>query len=373
MKTLNITPKMRTGLTGGKWFLAFVLMTTLFACQKELVTPLPEKMMATPTVTTLPFTVQNFQVNTTDLTLLQGNEQIKALGIQWKAAGNNTGVVYTLEAALTGNNTEDFIAIANTEMEGLDITVGAMNKMMCQLVPAGQTAMIDLRIRANAGNNAPVYGNAVALKVTTYLPYNEYDALNTLHVIGNFQNWVFGNATHLVNTQYDGIYEGFVNMDYQYPQFLMVRDEVWNLAHVFTNIGNGMFGFGGAYFNVKTGKGVYYLNANTNTNKWNLVKINTLGLYGTAVKNTTDPVMVADPENMVYTVQTYMENGNFRIRANNENNLKIGKTMVDGYQVPDVDGTDFTIEKAGYYTVTANLRLAGNYQITVTKTIPNNN
>lgn len=368
MKTLTTTQTKKPLGNAGRLIAVFAVAMTMVGCQKELTTPVMNTTNNVTVTAPVVVNIQNFRANTTEINLLQGNENIKALGLQWNANTNN-GVTYTLEAALLGANNEEFIELTKTDLLNVDITVKDLNKMACQLIPAGQTGMVDLRIRANAGNAAPVYGNPIALKVTTYLPYTEYDLANTFHVIGNFENWNFGNATHLINIHNDGQYEGIVNFDYQYPQFLFVKDEKWNLANTYTNIGDNKIGFGGNYFNAKTGAGIYFLAINTNTNKFIQEKIMTMGLNGTAVKG-ADATMTLNTDEMTWTTQTTLNAGDFRIRANNANVVTYGKTIVNGYMVPDAAGKDFHIEKAGTYTVTINLRLAGNYQVTVVR---NNN
>ena len=81
--------------------------------------------------------------------------------------------------------------------------------------------------------------------------------------------------------------------------------------------------------------------------------------------------MTYDPANLTWTINADLVPGNFRIRANNNDAINFGKTMVNGYLVPDHNGADFTITNAGNYHIVLNLQLAGNYTCTVVKNAAN--
>lgn len=365
MKAL-ITPTAKRNLPGtGRFFVTAMVAIALFGCQKEVVNP---ANTAAPVASQA--TVAALQLGDTKVNLLQGNENLKATTLRWTPAPNAT---YTVEAAPYGDNFADIVEIATTAQAGTDITVKDLNKAALLMVPAGTTGKIELRVRANNGKINCGYTEPVALEVTTYLPYTEYTLPNLMHVPGSYNAWKVATAPTIVNIHNDGVYEGFINFITDYTQFLVVKDISWNPLTTYYNIGNGKFGFDGNIFNNYVGAGAYQIKVNSNNNTWACVKINNWGLYGSAVKNETeaDPQMTYDPKNLTWTINADLVPGNFRIRANNNDAVNFGKTMVNGYLVPDHNGADFTITNAGNYHIVLNLQLAGNYTCTVVKNAGN--
>lgn len=363
MKSLIAPTENKNLAETGRIFLAGMIAFTLLACQKEMPNPMNTNATA---VAAASARFGSFLIADSRITLLQGNENLRATTFCWAAAGNTT---YTVEAAPYGDNFADMIELATTDQAGMDISVKDLNRVACQLIPAGQTGLIELRVRANTGKSDHIYSNATALQLTTYQQYTEYALPHYMHIPGNFQDWNMTDAPHIVNTNNDGAYEGYINFTNAYPQFLMVKDVAWNPLHTYYYIGNNKFGFNGTMFSIFGGAGVYQLKANTNTNTWTYNKINAWGIHGTAVKGNfaNDPEMVYDEATMAWTINTELTAGNFRIRANNNDAISFGKTMADGYIVPDYKGADFIITNPGTYKIVLNLKLAGNYTCTVVR------
>ena len=366
MKTLN-TPTAKRNLPGaGRFFVTAMVAITLFGCQKEMVTPINAPAVAAPAA----INMGNLQVADTKVVLLQGNDNLKATTLRWGAAANAT---YTVEAAAYGANFADLVELGTTDQAGMDINVKDLNKAALLMVPAGTNGTIELRVRANAGKADRAYTAPVALQVTTYQPYTEYQLPNLMNVPGTYNDWNVKCAPKIVNTRNDGEFEGFINFTDNYTQFLIVKDVTWNPLNTYYNIGNEKLGFKGNIFNNYGGAGAYQIKVNTNTNIWACTKIATMGLNGTAVKGNTDkdPEMVFDAATMTWTLTTELAAGNFRIRANNNNAVTYGKNMVNGYLVPDTKGTDFTVTNAGIYKIVLNLKIAGNYTCTVVRATAN--
>lgn len=371
MKTLTTYTGKRNQGFAGKCFLAVMVAFTLFACQKDVVNPTAN---TTPVVAAAPLAIGALKINETNITLLQGNENQRALTLRWEPAPGVLGATYTVEAALEGTDFTGFTEIGTTTQNGIDLTVKEANRQICKLVPAGTTATVNLRVRANRGAETPVYTGAGAVKITTYLNFIEYGATQLMHIPGNFENWDVAAAPHIVTPDNNGEFEGFVQFTNPFTQFLMVKAEKWDDLKTYYNIGAGKFGFGGNIFNINNGAGIYQIKANTNNNTWACTKINTMGIYGTATgTNGTDAEMTFNAQEQTWTINLELGKGNFRIRANNANTINFGKTWVNGYMVPDAKGDNFQIETPGFYTITLNLRLAGNYACTVAKTINNAN
>ncbi len=356
MKTLtNILEKM---------ILAGLVPIFFLACQKEVA-----ERNAAPVEK---ITVTGFKMSESKLTLLQGNAACQAITMNWvtnaPVAANR--VQYTVEAAIDGIGFEEKIDLGTTNAASIQFTVKELNPMISDLVLPGTTALINLRVRAEVANSImePVYTESVALQVTTYLAYIEYSYPKFIRVPGNYQNWNLTTAPQIVATA-DGEYEGFINFTTPFSQFLFVRGTQWSPANTYTNIGDGKFGFGGDILGVTEGAGTYLVKSNTNTNKWNCVKINSWGIHGTAVpaNGNVDPVMSFDDVNKVYAIVLNLQKGSFRFRANNKEGVSMGYAINDGYKVPKANGEAFTIEHAGVYELKLDLKLAGNYACTVVK------
>jgi hypothetical protein len=362
MKTLNTPTAKRNHPQAGRLFFTAIVALFLFGCQKEMVNP----VNAPAILVTAPINMGNLQVADTKVVLLQGNENLKATTLRWEASANTS---YTIEAAPYGANFTDMVELGTTDQTKIDLTVKDLNKAALLMVAAGTNGMIELRVKANMGKNDPAYTAPVALQVTTYQPYKEYELPNLMHVPGTYNDWNISCASKIVNTHNDGEYEGFINFTNNYTQFLLVKDVSWNPLTTYYNIGNDKLGFKGAIFNNYGGTGIYQIKVNTNTNNWYCNKISSFGLHGSAVKTNTekDPEMSYDAANITWTATTELSAGNFRIRANNNDAVNYGKTMVNGYLVPDAKGADFTIANAGTYKIVLNLKLAGNYTCTVVR------
>jgi hypothetical protein len=334
------------------FFLFFV------ACQKEMTAP-----VTTNNAAAVPAEVKNFRINKTNLVLLEGNADAAAVNMTWDAV-NVPGVTYIVEAGAAGTGFEQKVEMGATDLAGLTLTVREMNQYLCQLVYVNNTARVEFRVRAQfpgvkAGD---AFATPVAADVTTYRPFIEYNAPRMFRVPGTFQNWKVNTAPKIVDAAQNGVYEGYLNFDIPYTQFLLVKGEEWMNNNTYYNIGNNKFGFGGAIMAVY-GQGTYRLTANTNTNTWNYTKINNWAIAGNAVGAETDMKPGTDPLTWVITVN--MNAGTFRFRANHTDAITMGQEAGAINGLPAYDGKDIVIRKAGVYTVTLDLRNAGNYAYTV--------
>lgn len=372
MKQTTTQNAKRNRFFGAKnWLVVMVVMTSV-ACQKEMVTPAANHNTLVAAPVSTPVTFTKFTVAETSIILLQGNEQTKALTLRWEPGTGAAGAIYTIEAALNGTGFEDFVELGSTDQAGIDITVKNLNRQMLQLIPAGESRMINVRVRANKSTAAPVYTSANAIQVSTYQNYTEYGNTQTMHIPGCYNNWDVTTAPQIVDAANEGIYEGVLHFTTAFTQFLMVKADSWNASKTYYNIGAGKFGFGGNIFNFNTGAGVYFLRANTNTNTWICSKISTMGISGTAVTTTgNDPVMSYNASTGTWSMNVDLAKGDFKFRANNTDAISFGKTVVNGFTVPDSKGGSFKIEKAGNYLVTLNLNLAGNYTCTLVRNSSN--
>ncbi len=360
---------MKTILHLQKLLAAALVILTLPACQKEVAVK-ADALAATQPVNAVQ--VNGLQINTACLKLLQGNANNPALTVNWKtnAAPNDFQTAYVLEAAIAGAGFTDAVEVATTRANTtIQLGTQDLNKQICKLVLPGTTQTIAIRIRAEWPVGKTInaaYTDPVAVDITTYNDYIDYP--DYIRIPGNFANWKMNIAPKIVATRANGVYEGVLNFNIPYPQFLVVKGDDWNELNTFTNIGNGKFGFGGDIFGTGQGAGFYMVRVNTNTNQWTANRINTWGIHGTAVGTAAkDPQMVYDAVNDVYTITVALQKGNFRFRANDNDAITLGNTALNGYTIPDAAGNDFVIDKEGIYQVKLDTKYAGNYACTVVR------
>lgn len=357
------TEKMQTPGRVGLLFIgtALLLMT---ACQKGVETPVvPVNTVAAVSAAA----VTGFHINQSNVVLLEGNADMQAVTFSWNRNMNDNLKDYTIEAATEGTNFETPVELGTTDRSQVAFLVKDLNQKMYKLVPGGNSARVELRVRASAiyGKGGFVYSDAVALNVTTYQPYTEYPKFMKLP--GNFQNWDLAVAPKIVSTESNGEYEGYVNFTNTYAQFMFVKGNQWETTNTFTHIGNNKFGFGGGVLAIFGGAGTYLVKASTNTNIWSYTKINTWGIHGTAVAGNNDPVMSYDAAKNAYLVSCNLQAGEFRFRANNNNAVTLGKQEKNGYDVPAADGANFKVTVPGNYMIYLNVNAAGNYGCSVVK------
>ena len=354
----------------------FVLLVTLFftSCTKEIAFRedafSTQDFMKPNSGTTNINNVSNFHVSASKLVLLQDNASLQAISFSWNAIAGK-GIQYTVEAAVRGTSFEEPVTLGSTDDASLGFCVQKFNSLICQILYANNTGMVDIRVKANWPelNKNALYSDAVALEVTTYQNYTDYDDPNVFRLPGNYQNWKLATAPKVVPTAIAGEYEGYINFTNQYPQILMVKGSQWETKNTYTNIGDNKFGFGGSMISVFGGAGVYLFRASSNTNKWSYTKINSWDLNGTAVPaiNGADPVMTGEAASVSWSITTNLAKGSFRFRANNNNAISFGHKNSDDPGVPSYEGDNIVITSPGNYTIKLQLLLAGNYLYSIQK------
>lgn len=346
------------------------LLLFFFSCGKTITRPEPEINVAATNTNAIEFHVSQSQV-----TLLQNNANNSILQLSWEPTGvaATPGTLYSIEYSLVEFDFMASAIIDSTRERSLNITVEHLNQHMTELIEAGFSDMIKLRVRADIPNSKfPVYSNAIALKVTTYLRFQDYSYPNVIHLPGNYENWKVNTAPHIVSKASNGMYEGFVNFANPTPQFLMVKSEEWDPLKTYYYIGSDKVGFGGAFFTLREGPGVYRIRMNADNNSWQYTKISNWEIFGSALPDsaTVDHVMKFNPATLSWTVTLPLKKGTFRIRANDGNTISFGHIHNKGYVEPDYNGDDFDINVDGFYTVTLNLSAAGNYACSVIRRDP---
>lgn len=314
----------------------------------------------------------NFHLSESKVVLLQGNADRVAISFHWDGAVN-ANTIYTLEAAVGGSLFAEPFDIISTNQNVVGFLVKDFNTLMCKLLYAGNHGTVEFRIKMDHldTKEASQYSTPVALDVTTYLPYTDYDESKIFRVPGNYENWNVATAPKIISPAGNGEYEGYINFTIQYPQVLLLKGKDWDPNITYTYIGANKFGFGGSMMSIFGGAGVYLFKASTNTNTWSYTKINSWGVTGTAVpgNDQVDPVMQKNEDGLSWTLTTNLVKGNFRIRANNTNTISFGHKACDDTGVPSYDGDNIEIKTPGSYTIKLQLQLAGNYAYSIQKNL----
>ena len=319
--------------------------------------------------------IKNFRISASKLVLLQGNAAYTALSLKWELSGEvaKGNIKYTIESAIDGSNFADPVDLGSTDQHTIRLTVKECNRQILNLINAGSTGIIAIRIRAesNYSKLPVVYSEAIALEVTPYQYFKVYEDSQIMKIPGNYQNWNLLIAPSIISANNTGEYEGYIKFANPYAQFLFVKGTKWDPRLTYTHIGANKFGFGGTMLSIFGGAGVYLLRANINTNTWGYTKINSWGLHGAAIANTSnvnqDKMMVYDESNLSWVITANLIPGDFRFRANNANDINFGHNCTEEIGVPNYNGENIHIAKPGIYTISLHLQSAGNYAYTIKK------
>lgn len=346
----------------GQLLTAVVAALLFSSCTKEAAGP---EMPVQPRVLSL-------QLSASRLELLQGNADNRAISFSWtgnKSLGER--VNYTIEASICGSRFGDPVEIGSGIGLSAEFTVNEFNGQMRKIITTGVQGRVEFRIRYNTTRNEPpLYSEAVALEVTPYQPIIKHDNSRIIRIPGNFQEWKLLDAPQIINTGNPGEYDGYVDFPNEYPQFVMVKGSTtWDPKVTFNYIGDNKFGFGGSMFSIFGGSGAYRMKISTITNTWSYTKINSWGLNGSAVSANanTEKTMVQGIERLTWSITTDLAKGDFRFRANKNNEINLGHNPTDEFGVPSYDGQSIQIAKAGNYTISLELSQAGNYMYSVQK------
>jgi hypothetical protein len=339
-------------------FFLGTLAPLFFSCQKDAI----DKNNSSPV--TAPQAI-NLKISESRLVLLAGNETHSAISMHWDttAASPMGPAKFMVQAAIRGTAFDAPITIGTSVLPAVTFSVGEFNEQMRRLLEPGKPGMIDLRIVGEFQGNAIVISNAMALEVTTYKSYKTYSSAQVFRVPGNYQSWKVAGAPTLVAASEAGIYEGYIHFNCRQPQFLMVKGvNAWDPLATYSDIGGNKIGFNGSFFSVPGGEGNYRLKVNTNTNGWSYTKIENWGLAGTAVAGKESAMQLQQEESSLsWRITTFLQQGSFRIRANGDDAIRFGHNPEESVGVPDYNGAEMRVEKAGNYTVVLSLEDAGNY------------
>ncbi|NCI45247.1 SusE domain-containing protein [Sediminibacterium soli] len=298
------------------------------------------------------------------IALLQGNAKNMAARFNWSkfACPDNVIMSYTIEACVSGNAFTNSVAVANcAEGESVSVSVEELNDRLRSILITGAEARVDFRVRLNTKSNAAMYSYPVAMEVTTYQPFQDFEGKNIIRIPGNYQSWKVSQAPMMVSAKADREYEGYVNFSNAYAQFLLVKSvTTWEDGYTFTDIGAGKFGFNGKMFAVWEGAGIYKCNASTNTNKWTCTRIYNWSVTGSAAGN-GDAEMDFDAATRTWSLTGNFAVGNFIFRANHADKIALGHNEADATGSVAYNAPAISIPVAGRYKIVLSLLNAGNY------------
>ncbi len=337
----------------------------LVACQKQI--PVSDNSLSIGTL----------RLSTSKVVLLQGNQNNNAFTMEWEIGGNNSrnGINFIIEACVKGTHFDNIIELGATTNHKFMITIKELNSKLLSFLTAGEEAEIAIRVKSEQliGNNSVIYSDPISLTVKPFQFLCPFDESRVIRIPGNYQNWSLSTAPFIQSAKQNGEFEGYLNFSDPFTQFLMVKGSQWEPNLTYSYIGSNKFGFGGTVLSVFGGKGIYLLQANTNSNTWHYTKIESWGLHGTAVYDVNngnkDQLLNYDFSKNTWRIVTELAAGNFRIRANNNDAISFGQSKNGEPGVPDYDGTDIKITKAGMYMVTLKLDSPGNYYYAVQRII----
>lgn len=365
MKRKNISPSQVLLKQSVKFFGIVLICMAGMSCQKQI-----------PFSTNTP-AIGKLQLSTSKLVLLQGNPNNTAFTMQWELDGGtpSTNVNFVIEACVLGTNFDNRIVLGTTVNKRFMISVQDLNTRLLTFLTAGEEAEIAIRVKGEqlTGNNSVMYSDPISLTVKPYQFFRFFDESLMIRIPGNYQNWCLSNAPVILSARQNGEFEGYLNFSNPFPQFLMVRGGQWDPSLTYSYIGSNKFGFGGTVLSVFGGKGTYLLRANTNTNTWQSTRIESWGLHGTAVYDVNngnkDKALTYDISANAWRIITDLSAGNFTIRANETDEIRFGQSKNGDPGVPEYDGADFKIVKAGKYMVTLKLEAPGNYYYAIQRII----
>ncbi len=341
-------------------FLMGLIILMMSSCQKEVISTDNQDDQCK---------IGNLKITASKIVLLQGNENNVAFTLNWELIGGNpsSGKLYTLEAAINGTEFANRIELGSTSTAQFKISVKDLNNKVLNLINAGVEGLMAIRIKSEqlSGKNNVHYSEPIAISVIPCQFLRTYDENNQIRVPGNFQNWNLQLAPKIFSACQNGEYEGFINFSNPFSQFLMVKGSQWEANATYSYIGSNKFGFGGTVLSVFGGQGFYQLKANTNTNTWEYTKINSWGLFGSSVYDvkdgSKDKVMEYDVQSASWRITANLLAGDFRIRANGNDDISFGQGPNSKAGVPDYQGKDIHIAVSGKYAIVLKLDSPGNY------------
>ncbi|MEO0731984.1 MAG: SusE domain-containing protein [Bacteroidota bacterium] len=331
------------------WFLALCLLA-FTACEEETFDPVLR--LGDAASMTAPGAGSAFII-------AEGTDAATLTTFSWTAAdfGVATGVNYSLEADLAGNNFAEPESLApSLNTTEVAVTNGTVNNFLIgRGIAGGEAQDIEVRVKAVVGREADgnvLTSDPITLNVT---PFEAEVVYPQLWVPGNYQGWDPGSAPGVFSVEDNGAYEGFVYFGEDNTEFKMTDAPNWD---------NGIYGTDGGSDAALASPGdnivlpglagLYQVQADVNDLTYSLVATN-WGLIGDATPGgwDADTDMVYDAATGLLTLTVELTAGAIKFRANDDWGINLGDTGADGKL--EYNGDDIAVAEAGNYTVTLDL------------------
>ncbi|MBQ8225511.1 MAG: SusF/SusE family outer membrane protein [Bacteroides sp.] len=277
--------------------------------------------------------------------------------LTWEAArlGYNEAITYSVFAQYGEN--EAVAAATDLTATAYSLTVDELNELVVSAgAPEAEAADVNFFVTAYS-ESCPdgVPSASVTMNITTYVA--TYPA--TVWLPGSYQGWDPATAAKInQSTLTKGLYEAFVNLttadgsdvEFKFTPTEGGWDNDWGLAEevAATTDANGNVVLEVATVdmdgekNIKVPSGIYRVSMNKKLNKLTLVKIESVGLIGSATANGWDaetPMAYDTINNTFSVVTTLTKGGEYKFRINNNWTYSIGDNgAFDG-------GANYVLEK----------------------------
>lgn len=284
--------------------------------------------------------------------------------LTWEAArlGYNEAITYSVYAQYGEN--EAVAAATDLTATAYSLTVDELNELVVSAgAPEAEAADVNFFVTAYS-ESCPegIPSASVTMNITTYVA--TYPA--TVWLPGSYQGWNPATAAKInQSTLTKGLYEAFVNLttedgsdvEFKFTPTEGGWDNDWGLAEevAATTDANGNVVLEASTVdmdgekNIKVPSGIYRVSMNKKLNKLTLVKIESVGLIGSATANGWDaetPMEYDAVNNTFSVVTTLTKGGEYKFRINNNWTYSIGDNgAFDG-------GANYVLEKEdGEYKV----------------------
>jgi len=277
--------------------------------------------------------------------------------------GFPAGVSYTVQLDVTDGSFANPLTLGSVNaLSFSDLTVGGFNTtLLANGVADGVENDVFVRIMAVINPEvAPVYSDAITLKVTPYLVVIDYPILR---VPGSYQSWDPANdSTVIYSLKGDGNFEGYANFASDADKFKYTDGPSWD-----TNWGDdgldGSLDPGGTDIPVGVA-GFYKLNVDINNLTHTFIKTD-WGLIGNATGSWDDDQdMTFDETSGTLKITLDLTAGEIKFRANDAWDINLGDSGPNGKL--EYGGDNIAVADAGNYTVELILNKAI-YTYTLTK------
>lgn len=294
--------------------------------------------------------------------LLEENEEEELMTMEWTVPdfGFSAAVDYRIEGSLDGSF-DDPIRLGDTNSSSFSPQVGEMNS---NLISAGLASGIEtevyIRVRATLAdsNVDPMYSDPVVLGFT---PYEQDLDLPEIYATGNFvelggydgADWGWEGVPVLYGFDSETEYTGYIYFAEDGLEVKFAPERSWDLNWG-DNDADGTLDVDGANIIMEDG-GFYLFDVNTETLTYSFTE-KVFGVIGEAAggwDDGDDVIMEYSTEDQAWVVETELEAGEMKFRANEAWDLDYGDD--EGNGTLQQGGANIVVDTAGTYRIELDL------------------